>query len=137
MTNRLASQQSAYLLQHAEQPVDWFPWGDEALALAKRQDKPILLSIGDAACHWCHVMARESFSDPAIATLINDGFVNIKADREQRLALAASLPRVDQTAVLHALVRAQASMSPPPPARRFRSSGFLTMPRWSPRPAAC
>ena len=89
MSNRLASQPSAYLLQHADQPVDWYPWGDEALALAQRQDKPILLSIGYAACHWCHVMARESFSDPAIAALMNDGFINIKVDREERPDLDA------------------------------------------------
>jgi hypothetical protein len=84
MTNRLATQQSAYLLQHAEQPVDWYPWGDEALALAKRLDKPILLSVGYAACHWCHVMAHESFADVAIAAVMNEGFVNIKVDREER-----------------------------------------------------
>lgn len=89
MTNRLASQQSAYLLQHATQPVDWYPWGAEALALAKRLDKPILLSIGYAACHWCHVMARESFADPATAALMNEGFVNIKVDREERPDLDA------------------------------------------------
>lgn len=89
MQNRLASQHSAYLLQHAEQPVDWYPWGDEALVLAQRMDKPILLSIGYAACHWCHVMARESFSDPAIAALMNEGFVNIKVDREERPDLDA------------------------------------------------
>ncbi|BCO25897.1 hypothetical protein MIZ03_0776 [Rhodoferax lithotrophicus] len=84
MTNHLATQASLYLQQHAQQPVDWYPWGAEALALARRLDKPILLSIGYAACHWCHVMARESFSDPAIATLINEGFVAIKVDREER-----------------------------------------------------
>jgi uncharacterized protein YyaL (SSP411 family) len=89
MSNRLASQPSAYLQQHAAQPVDWYPWGDEALALARRLDKPILLSIGYAACHWCHVMARESFSDPAIAALMNEGFVNIKVDREERPDLDA------------------------------------------------
>jgi hypothetical protein len=89
MTNRLASQQSAYLLQHASQPVDWYPWSAEALALAKRLDKPILLSIGYAACHWCHVMARESFADPATAALMNEGFVNIKVDREERPDLDA------------------------------------------------
>lgn len=89
MPNRLASEQSAYLQQHAGQPVDWYPWGDEALTLARRLDKPILLSIGYAACHWCHVMARESFSDPAIAALMNEGFVNIKVDREQRPDLDA------------------------------------------------
>lgn len=84
MTNHLATQASLYLQQHAQQPVDWYPWGAEALALARRLDKPILLSIGYAACHWCHVMARESFSDPAIAALINEGFVAIKVDREER-----------------------------------------------------
>lgn len=84
MTNRLATQQSAYLLQHAAQPVDWYPWGDEALALAKRLDKPILLSIGYAACHWCHVMADESFTDAATAAVMNEGFINIKVDREER-----------------------------------------------------
>lgn len=89
MSNHLASQQSVYLLQHAEQPVEWFPWGEEALALAKRLDKPILLSIGYAACHWCHVMAQESFSDAATAALMNDGFVNIKVDREERPDLDA------------------------------------------------
>ena len=89
MSNRLASEASAYLQQHAGQPVDWYPWGDEALTLARRLDKPILLSIGYAACHWCHVMARESFSDPAIAALMNEGFVNIKVDREQRPDLDA------------------------------------------------
>ena len=89
MSNRLASEASAYLQQHAGQPVDWYPWGDEALTLARRLDKPILLSIGYAACHWCHVMARESFSDPAIAALMNEGFVCIKVDREQRPDLDA------------------------------------------------
>ncbi|WP_349276410.1 DUF255 domain-containing protein [Polaromonas hydrogenivorans] len=89
MSNRLASQQSAYLLQHAEQPVDWYPWGDEALALARRRGLPILLSIGYAACHWCHVMAAESFSDPATAALMNEGFVSIKVDREERPDLDA------------------------------------------------
>lgn len=89
MPNRLVSQSSAYLQQHADQPVDWHPWGDEALALARRLDKPILLSIGYGACHWCHVMARESFSDPAIAALMNEGFVSIKVDREERPDLDA------------------------------------------------
>lgn len=89
MPNRLASQPSAYLRQHAAQPVDWHPWDEEALALAWRLDKPILLSIGYGACHWCHVMARESFSDPAIAALMNEGFVCIKVDREERPDLDA------------------------------------------------
>jgi uncharacterized protein YyaL (SSP411 family) len=82
--NRLAGETSPYLLQHAGNPVDWHPWGDEALALARREDKPILLSIGYSACHWCHVMAHESFEDERVAALMNDLFVNIKVDREER-----------------------------------------------------
>ncbi len=84
MPNRLAAETSPYLLQHAENPVDWFPWGDEAFALARSQDKPILVSIGYAACHWCHVMEHESFEDPEVAAVMNDGFVCIKVDREER-----------------------------------------------------
>src|SRR5256884_6320228 len=84
MPNRLARETSPYLLQHAENPVDWFPWGPDALEKAKREDVPVLLSIGYAACHWCHVMAHESFEDPEIARVMNDGFVNIKVDREER-----------------------------------------------------
>ena len=84
MANRLAAETSPYLLQHADNPVDWYPWGDEALARAKREDKPILLSIGYAACHWCHVMAHESFEDAETARLMNDWFVSIKVDREER-----------------------------------------------------
>jgi uncharacterized protein YyaL (SSP411 family) len=83
-TNRLALETSPYLLQHADNPVDWYPWGEEALALARRENKPILLSIGYSACHWCHVMAHESFADPATATLMNQLFVNVKVDREER-----------------------------------------------------
>jgi uncharacterized protein YyaL (SSP411 family) len=82
--NRLASQTSPYLLQHAHNPVDWYPWGDEALERAQQENKPILLSIGYSACHWCHVMAHESFEDPATATVMNELFVNIKVDREER-----------------------------------------------------
>ena len=84
MPNRLAGETSPYLLQHKDNPVDWYPWGLQALASAKLQDKPILLSIGYSACHWCHVMAHESFEDPAIAELMNSLFVNIKVDREER-----------------------------------------------------
>lgn len=82
--NRLAAETSPYLRQHAGNPVDWYPWGEEALALAKRQDKPILLSIGYSACHWCHVMAHESFEDEDTARVMNDLFVNVKVDREER-----------------------------------------------------
>jgi uncharacterized protein YyaL (SSP411 family) len=84
MANRLASETSPYLAQHAENPVDWYPWGEEALERARREDKPILLSIGYAACHWCHVMAHESFEDEETARLMNELFVNIKVDREER-----------------------------------------------------
>jgi uncharacterized protein YyaL (SSP411 family) len=84
MPNRLANENSPYLLQHANNPVDWFPWGAEALAKARTENKPIFLSIGYSACHWCHVMEHESFEDPAIAELMNRHFVNIKVDREQR-----------------------------------------------------
>jgi uncharacterized protein YyaL (SSP411 family) len=84
MTNRLADSTSPYLLQHAENPVDWWPWGDDAFTEARRRDVPVLLSVGYAACHWCHVMAHESFENPAIAALMNDNFVNIKVDREER-----------------------------------------------------
>ncbi len=84
MSNRLANETSPYLLQHADNPVDWYPWGSEALEHARRENKPIFLSIGYAACHWCHVMAHESFEDPETAALMNDHFVNIKVDREER-----------------------------------------------------
>jgi uncharacterized protein len=82
--NRLAAETSPYLRQHADNPVDWYPWGAEAIALAQRENKPILLSIGYSACHWCHVMAHESFEDATTAQVMNDAFVNIKVDREER-----------------------------------------------------
>ncbi|MEM9472449.1 MAG: DUF255 domain-containing protein, partial [Pseudomonadota bacterium] len=82
--NRLATETSPYLLQHDTNPVDWFPWGDEAFTEARTKNKPILLSIGYAACHWCHVMAHESFEDNAVAELMNANFVNVKVDREER-----------------------------------------------------
>ena len=84
MPNRLANENSPYLLQHANNPVDWFPWGQEALEKARNENKPIFLSIGYAACHWCHVMEHESFEDASIAALMNEHFVNIKVDREER-----------------------------------------------------
>ncbi len=85
--NRLANETSTYLQQHCHNPVDWYPWGEEALKLAKQENKPILLSIGYAACHWCHVMAHESFEDQETADLMNELFVNIKVDREERTDL--------------------------------------------------
>ena len=84
MSNRLTGSSSPYLLQHAENPVDWWPWCDEAFEQARERNVPVLLSVGYAACHWCHVMAHESFEDPAIAQVMNDHFVNIKVDREER-----------------------------------------------------
>ena len=87
--NRLAQETSPYLLQHKDNPVDWYPWGEEALERARAEDRPILLSIGYSACHWCHVMERESFENEAIAAVMNERFVNIKVDREER-------PDIDQ-----------------------------------------
>ena len=84
MPNRLAGETSPYLLQHADNPVDWYPWGDEAFTKARAEDKPILLSVGYAACHWCHVMEHESFEDDETAALMNERYVNIKVDREER-----------------------------------------------------
>ena len=87
--NRLIHEASPYLLQHANNPVDWLPWGTAAFERAKLEDKPVFLSIGYSACHWCHVMERESFEDEEIAALMNERFVNIKVDREER-------PDIDQ-----------------------------------------
>ena len=84
MPNRLAGETSPYLLQHADNPVDWYPWGDEAFARARDEDKPVLLSVGYSTCHWCHVMAHESFESPEVAALMNERFVNVKVDREER-----------------------------------------------------
>src|SRR2546425_10043689 len=89
MPNSLAGETSPYLLQHADNPVEWYPWGEEALARARAEDRPILLSIGYAACHWCHVMEQESFEDEATAALMNERFVSVKVDREERPDLDA------------------------------------------------
>src|SRR6266498_1098786 len=83
-TNALINETSPYLLQHAHNPVQWYPWSDAALRRAKEEDKPILLSIGYSACHWCHVMEHESFENEAIAGIMNENFINIKVDREER-----------------------------------------------------
>ena len=84
MSNRLARERSPHLLQHANNPVDWHAWGEEAFAKARTEDKPIFLSIGYSTCHWCHVMEHESFEDPAVARVLNEHFVSIKVDREER-----------------------------------------------------
>ena len=84
MSNRLINESSPYLLQHSENPVDWYPWGYEAFERAAAMDLPVLLSVGYSACHWCHVMERESFENDEIAALMNANFVNIKVDREER-----------------------------------------------------
>src|SRR5882724_9923151 len=97
-TNHLIHETSPYLLQHAHNPVDWYAWGDEAFEKARREDKPVFLSIGYSTCHWCHVMERESFENEDVARVLNDGFVAIKVDREER-------PDVDQVymAAVHAM----------------------------------
>ena len=97
-TNRLSQETSPYLLQHKDNPVHWMGWGEQALQEARERNKPILLSVGYAACHWCHVMAHESFEDPVTADLMNQNFVNIKVDREER-------PDIDRIymAALHSL----------------------------------
>ncbi|MGH8986874.1 MAG: thioredoxin domain-containing protein, partial [Acidimicrobiia bacterium] len=82
--NRLATETSPYLRQHADNPVDWFPWGEEAFERARAEDKPVLLSVGYSSCHWCHVMAHESFEDDEVAAVMNRLFVNVKVDREER-----------------------------------------------------
>jgi uncharacterized protein YyaL (SSP411 family) len=92
-TNRLIHSASPYLLQHAHNPVDWYPWGEEAIARAKKENKPIFLSVGYSTCYWCHVAERTIYSNPAIAALMNQWFVNIKIDREER-------PDLDQTFML-------------------------------------
>jgi uncharacterized protein YyaL (SSP411 family) len=97
MANRLIDETSPYLLQHAHNPVDWYPWGDEALHRARTEDKPILLSVGYSACHWCHVMERESFENSQIAQLMNDNFINIKVDREERPDVDAIYMQAVQT----------------------------------------
>src|SRR5689334_23731165 len=83
-TNRLIHETSPYLLQHAHNPVDWYPWGAEAFEKVRTEDKPVLLSVGYAACHWCHVMESESFENEDTARLMNDSFVSVKVDREER-----------------------------------------------------
>ncbi|MGH9010801.1 MAG: DUF255 domain-containing protein, partial [Acidimicrobiia bacterium] len=82
--NRLAAETSPYLRQHKDNPVDWYPWGEEAFARARAEDKPIMLSVGYSACHWCHVMAHESFEDESTAAVLNELFVPVKVDREER-----------------------------------------------------
>ncbi|MEM7751578.1 MAG: thioredoxin domain-containing protein, partial [Pseudomonadota bacterium] len=91
--NRLANEDSPYLRQHASNPVDWYPWGKAAFEKARKENKPILLSVGYSTCHWCHVMERESFSNKEIADVLNKNFVSIKVDRERR-------PEIDETYML-------------------------------------
>ena len=95
-TNRLARESSPYLLQHAHNPVDWFPWGEEAFAEARRRDVPIFLSVGYSTCYWCHVMERESFENEETASVMNERFVNVKVDREER-------PEVDELSMAAAV----------------------------------
>jgi uncharacterized protein len=130
MANGLAGATSPYLRQHANNPVAWHPWGEEALTLARRENKPILLSIGYSACHWCHVMAHESFEDPAVAAVMNERFVNIKVDREER----PDLDQIYQTA--HALMTRRSGGWPltvfltPDGAPYFAGTYFPKLPRY-------
>ena len=94
--NRLQHEKSPYLLQHAANPVDWYPWGEEAFARAKTEDKPVFLSVGYSTCHWCHVMAHESFEDDETASLLNEAFVCVKVDREERPDIDGIYMRVCQ-----------------------------------------
>src|SRR5436190_5559469 len=98
MANHLIHETSPYLLQHAHNPVDWFPWSKAAFEKARRENKPLFLSIGYSACHWCHVMAHESFEDEEIAKLMNENFINIKVDREERPDIDDIYQRVCQIA---------------------------------------
>src|SRR5580658_4141696 len=100
-TNRLVRETSPYLRQHAHNPVDWFPWGDEAFDLARREGKPVFLSIGYSTCHWCHVMEEESFEDPEVAETLNDRYVAIKVDREERPDVDAVYMTAVQTLTRH------------------------------------
>src|SRR4051812_26192331 len=93
--NRLAREDSLYLQQHAANPIDWYPWSQEAIDKARELNRPIFLSIGYSACHWCHVMAHESFEDPEIASILNQNFISIKVDREER----PDLDKIYQTAL--------------------------------------
>ena len=95
-TNRLIFEKSPYLLQHSHNPVDWYPWGDEAFQKAREEDKPVFLSIGYSACHWCHVMEKESFEDSEVARMLNDTFVCIKVDREERPDLDATFMKISE-----------------------------------------
>ena len=94
--NRLAKEKSPYLLQHAENPVDWYPWGEEAFAKARTEDKPLFVSIGYATCHWCHVMERESFGDGEVASLLNDACVPVKGERAARPDVDGALMAVSE-----------------------------------------
>src|SRR5271155_1219212 len=95
-TNHLIHEKSPYLLLHAHNPVDWYPWGEEAIRRAKLENKPIFLSVGYYTCHWCHVMERESYADPAIAAILNKNFISIKVDREERPDIDAAYMRFVQ-----------------------------------------
>jgi uncharacterized protein YyaL (SSP411 family) len=144
MPNRLANETSPYLLQHKDNPVDWYPWGEEALARARAEDRPLLVSIGYSACHWCHVMERESFEDPEIAALMNERFVCIKVDREERPDVDAICMEACQAMTGHGGWPLNAFLTPsrlpffagtyfPPEQRHGMPSWPMVLRRW-PRP---
>src|SRR5262249_20078848 len=142
--NRLATESSPYLLQHAANPVEWYPWGEEALRRARTEQKPILLSVGYSACHWCHVMAHESFEDPSTAAAMNDHFINIKVDREERPTwtrstrgwCSSSVPAEDgrspSSSPQISCLSTEAPTSPRPRGMGFRRSGSWWR-RWARR----
>ena len=125
--NRLAQETSPYLLQHADNPVDWQPWGQEALERARSEEKPLLVSIGYSACHWCHVMERESFDDEATAGVMNELFVNVKVDREERPDVdavymdAVVAPRVPVDGIVGVLAEVRAGLAREPVGHASRS----------------
>ncbi len=129
MPNRLAGETSPYLLQHKDNPVDWSPWGEEALARAREQDRPLLVSIGYSACHWCHVMERESFEDPEIAALMNDRFVPIKVDREERPDIDALCMEACQAMTGHGGWPLNAFLTPDEQAPFYAGTYFPPEPR--------
>ncbi len=114
MSNRLAGESSPYLLQHKDNPVDWFPWGDEAIGRARDENRPLLVSIGYSACHWCHVMERESFEDSAVAAVMNERFVCVKVDREERPDVDAICMEVCQAITGHGGWPLNAFLTPTP-----------------------
>ena len=139
VSNRLGGESSPYLLQHKDNPVDWYPWGEEALSRARDEARALLVSIGYSACHWCHVMAHESFEDPDIAAVMNERFVCVKVDREERPDIDAICMEACQAMTGHGGWPLNAFLTPEgvpfyagtyfPPESRHGLPSWRTMPR--------